>query len=77
MFDGAFAALSGVMVVKDTVSWCGNQNKSRKRLLKGKQMFVDWVSRKKFLWQERVKEDGFRAFGWCGAGLRRGSGLSH
>jgi len=40
-----FAALSGEMVVKDAVSWCGNQNKPRKQSLKGKQMFVDKVYR--------------------------------
>ena len=38
-------------------------NKPRKGLLKGKQMFVDGLSRKKFLWQEGAQEKEFRVFG--------------
>ena len=51
-------------------------NKPRKRFLKGKQMFVGSVSRKKISWQEGTKESGFLAFRRCGAELRRGSDLS-
>jgi len=35
-----FAELPEAMVGKDAVFWNGNQNKPRKRFLKGKQMFV-------------------------------------